>query len=173
MPLKLRRRKGTANWQVRGTVRGVFVEETTGTDRREIADQYRIRRENQLLDGGGADRPALTFKAAAVSYLEVAKDRRFVVRLVERFGARLVTEIDQADIDRAAAELYPKASRATKLRQIYTPMRAILHHAGIDRRIKAPNVALPPVSWPTEDSAPPATSISGRSRSSCSRPAHA
>jgi len=155
MPLKLRKRKGSRNFWVRGTVRGILVEESTGTDRRDLADAWRIRREVQLLDsGGGATGRAPTFLEAGAAYLEVAKDRRFIAPLIARFGARLVTDIRQDEIDRAAAELYPKAAAATKLRQIYTPMRAILHHAGIERRVRGPKgVELPPVSWPTEATA--------------------
>src|SRR5260370_21412557 len=42
-------------------------------------------------------------------------------------------------IDNAAAELYPPATAATRNRQVYTPVSAVLKRAGIERQIKRPN----------------------------------
>src|SRR5260370_36771214 len=41
-------------------------------------------------------------------------------------------------IDNAAAELYPPATAATRNRQVYTPVSAVLKRAGIEREIKRP-----------------------------------
>jgi len=51
---------------------------------------------------------------------------------------KLLTEIDQLAIDNAASELYPNATAATRNRQFYTPVSAVLKHGGIDKRFKRP-----------------------------------
>ena len=50
MSLKLVARKGTDAWYVRGTVRGRYCFETTGTANREQAELYRASREAQLYE---------------------------------------------------------------------------------------------------------------------------
>ena len=46
--------------------------------------------------------------------------------------------IDQLAIDTAADSLFPNATPQTKNREFYTPVAAVLHRAGIERRIKRP-----------------------------------
>ena len=48
--------------------------------------------------------------------------------------------IDQRAIDQAAIVLYPNASPATRNRQVYTPMSAILRGAGVTTALKWPSV---------------------------------
>ncbi len=49
--------------------------------------------------------------------------------LIDRFGTTPLSRIDQAAIDRAARELKPAASNATRNRQVYMPIGAVLHYA--------------------------------------------
>ena len=49
MPLKVVRHSKSSNLYLRGTVRGIQVYETTGTDREELAEEIRIKREVELL----------------------------------------------------------------------------------------------------------------------------
>lgn len=159
MPLKLIRRHGGKNWYIRGTVRGVTVDETTGTDDRDRAEQIRIRREAEILDRSihGARKTA-TFLEASVMYLENGGASRFVDIVARHFGTMPLSEIDQAAIDRAAKRLYPKASAATRNRQVYTPVSAILHFAAkrklCDRPImERPKQAKGRVRWITHEEA--------------------
>ena|GEM_PF-4617632 len=46
--------------------------------------------------------------------------------------------IDQRAIDAAAAALFPNATAATRNREVYTPVSAVLKRAGFDFRIKRP-----------------------------------
>ena len=141
----------TKNWYIRGTVAGEPVEESTATHIRERADEYRIRREHEILDRrqlGG--RASCTLLEAAVSYLEEGGEGRFVGRLIAHFDETPLDQIDQAIIERCARELYPVGTQATRLRQVFTPMRAILNHAaerkmGPWTRVKAPIVREKPV----------------------------
>ena len=44
MPLRLYKRKDSPNWYVRGTVRGIVVDESAKTSHREAAEALRIKR---------------------------------------------------------------------------------------------------------------------------------
>ena len=49
MPIRIVRRPKSPNWILRGTLRGVRVEESTGTDNKKIADEIRAKRESEIL----------------------------------------------------------------------------------------------------------------------------
>jgi Integrase len=61
--------------------------------------------------------------------------------LKDHFKQTPLAKIDQAAIDKAADEIYPNAGNATRNRQVYTPMSAILKRAGIEFTIKRPKGA--------------------------------
>lgn len=135
MPLRIVSRPGRDAFYIRGTVRGKSVFESAGTDRRDLAEAYRAKREQELHEEAvyGA-RAVVTFATAVASYLTAAPRKRGQVKLVDKllqhFGRRRLSEIGQADLDRAyAVLLQPGASPATKLRNVLTPLRAILEHA--------------------------------------------
>lgn len=154
MPLRLvRYPKRSPHWYIRGTVRGQAVFETSGTDSREAADGIRIKLESKLLDrsvfGPGA---AVTFLEAAVSYLENGGEGRFVAKLVDQLGPTLLSEIGQDEADRAAKALYPNAGPATRKRQAYVPLCAVLNHAAKRKwcavpKIEHPKVKIPQTRW--------------------------
>lgn len=136
MPLSLVRRTGSPFWYLRGTVRGRSIFETTGTDREDVADAIRIKREAEILDRSvfGA-RAVVTFAEAAAIYLEAGGSPRFVGKidrktgkwtgLIGHFGTTKLSAIGQLEIDKAARTLYPRASAETRNRQVYTPFIAI------------------------------------------------
>jgi hypothetical protein len=79
MPLKLVRRHGSPNWYVRGTIRGVTVDESTGVTDRKAAEAIRARREWEVLQGSVFGRKVTaSFLEAAVSYMEAGGERRFM-----------------------------------------------------------------------------------------------
>ncbi|MBP1851518.1 tyrosine-type recombinase/integrase [Rhizobium halophytocola] len=144
MPLKLARRHGGKNWYIRGTVRGVTVDETTGTDERDRAEEIRLRREAEILDRSiHGTRKTATFLEASVMYLENGGASRFVDIVARHFGTKPLGEIDQAAIDGAARKLYPKATAATRNRQVYTPTSAVLHFAAKRRLCDTPIIERP------------------------------
>ncbi len=153
MALKLKKRGRSPYFYVRGTVRGQIVFESTGTADREAADALRIKRESQLLDRSvfGA-KAAVTFIEAAVSYMENGGERRHIGRLIEHFGTTLLAQIDQSAIDGAARMLQPDGGPATRIRQVYTPTAAVLHHAARRKwcdwvRIERPKESAPRIRW--------------------------
>ena len=144
MSLKLVKRKGP-NWIMRGSVNGKRFEETTGTADKKAAEAIRIKREAELLNESIFGKEAtVTFAHAALSYLEYGDgEKRFLKPLVDHFGAILLRKIGQDEIDLAAKKFLPKASPATRNRQVYTPMSAILHHAARKGWCPTPNLARP------------------------------
>lgn len=169
MPLEIIARKGSANWYLRGTVRGKAVFETTGTSDRAAAEAIRINREKDLLDRSVyGDRAVATFLEAALAYLEMGGDMRFVGSfdeatgkwsgLIGHFGSRRLATISQADLDSAARKLVRVTATAeTRNRQVYTPFIAIWRNAAkrhlCDPRewIRPKMMARPRERWATKD----------------------
>lgn len=140
MPLKLRppRSGKTPYYTIRGTYLGVYVEQSTGTGRREVAEQLRKAKERDIERGAVARPGEPTFAEAAYNYMTAGGQRQFLAPLIQHFGDMALSAIDQAAIDRAAGVLYPKAGSPTRNRQVYTPVSAVLKRAGIERKIKRP-----------------------------------
>lgn len=149
MPLKLRspRKDKTPNFEIRGTYLRVRVEQSSGTDRRSVALQE-LRKLERAIEAGDyppkapvarPDEP--TFLSAANGYMEVGHSRRYVAALIKHFGETPLHEIDQAAIDAAATNLHPRVTAGTRNCYVYTPVSAILHHAGIDIEVRRPKGA--------------------------------
>lgn len=155
-------RKGRSRfWRLRGTIRGVSVDETTGVESRELAEAIRIKREGQLLDESvfGPKR-SRRFSEAAVSYVETVKPGRTQVDaiigrerlkdgsisrcLVDDFGTLLCSAIDQAAVDKITRERFAKASPATVQRHFLTPLIAVLTFASDRKWCDRPQLWRPP-----------------------------
>ena len=130
MPLKIIKRHGSPNFYLRGTVRKIVVDESTGTDDWDAAEAIRIQREAEILDRSvHGVRKTARFLEAAVSYMENGGSPRFIDPLLDHFGTTPLVMIGQAEIERAARALYPNAKPGTRNRQVFTPVSAIMHHA--------------------------------------------
>ncbi len=140
MPLKLvpPRDGKSPNWTIRGTYLRVRVDQTAGTPDRRVAAR-KLARIREDIERGDFSRPgAPTFASAALDYIDAGGEKRFVLRLAEHFGALPLEKIDQAAINKAAIDLYPDATPATRNRQVHSPASAVLKHAGIETKIKRP-----------------------------------
>ena len=130
----------TPFWRVRGTEFGVYLDRSTQTgDRREaqrFLSQWREEAKRSALSGPVVEVP--TFAGAALAYMRADGEKRFLPPLLEHFGETQLGEINQSAIDAAAAALYPDATAATRNRQVYSPVSAILKHAGIEKALKRP-----------------------------------
>src|SRR5262249_11265361 len=159
MPLKLVRRRKSPNWVIRGTVRGIRVEETTGTANRRFAEEIRANRESEILAQSVYGRRATcTFAEAALSYVEAGGSKRFLELVVRNFATTPLARIDQDAIDRGARKVYPNASPATLDRQFYTPTSAVLKHAAkrgwcAPLILERPDVVQPTIRWLTLEEA--------------------
>ncbi|MFZ5715800.1 MAG: tyrosine-type recombinase/integrase [Bradyrhizobium sp.] len=155
MPLKLYQRPGSPNWYLRGTLRGVNVHETCGTDEKGVAEEIKAKREWEILQGSVYGiKAGGTFKAGAVAYLENGGEARFLQPLIDHFGSTPLAKIDQAAVDKAAKVIYPGLAPATLDRQIYTPMSAIIakaaeHGLCAPIKLKRPKMPKGRVRWIT------------------------
>src|SRR5215475_7681781 len=115
---------------IRGTVRGIRIEESTGTDDKKIAEEIRAKREAEILaESVYGRRATATFAHAARSYLEHGGSTRFAAPVIEYLGTTPLAHINQDMLDAGAKKLFPDASPATRNRQFYAVASAVLHHA--------------------------------------------
>jgi integrase len=108
---------------------------------------YRPETLRNHVDFARFHRPGAAFRATSLSEATALADDPEVRKA--RFTHTLLDQIDQVMIDNAAAEIYPNATIATRNRQVYTPIVAVLRRAGIDKRFKRPKGWQSPktVSW--------------------------
>lgn len=155
MPIKLIPPKPgkTPNYYIRGTYLGQYVDESTGTPKQEIARLFRRTTIEAIERGEYESRRKIkaepTFLDAAVAYMATGGERRFIgdfddetgkwrPGLITHFGETKLKDITQQSIDEAALALYPDKTPATRNRHVYTPMSAILKHAGVQLAIRRP-----------------------------------
>jgi integrase len=142
MPLKLfppRTDKGSApSWTIRGTYLGCYVNKSTGTRQKSLAEKIRKRIERDIESGVLTSKQQTGFAAAADAYMMAGGDNRFLRPLILHLGNTPLDQIGQVAIDKAAAEVYPVATAATRNRQVYTPIIAVLRRAGIKADFERP-----------------------------------
>ena len=145
MPLKLiaSRNSKTPNLYIRGTYLGIRVDASCRTNRRSVANAILKRIEGEIERGeyGRVRVTSPTFLSAARAYLEAGRRKRYVAKLIRHFGETPLSEIDQDAIDDAALALHPNAGPGTRNAAVYTPVSAILHHAGVDLKMRRPKGA--------------------------------
>ncbi|MBV9984997.1 site-specific integrase, partial [Bradyrhizobium sp.] len=112
------------------------------TPKRAVAARERDKLEKAIERGEYPPKPqpkhAPTFLSAAVAYLKAGGARRGVRRLINHFGEKLLSDIDQDAIDEAAVLLYPNVQPITRNGYVYTPVSAVLHHAGVEITVRRP-----------------------------------
>lgn len=162
MPLKIvpTRSKITKvkNLYIRGSYLGVPVDQSARTDSARLAKIVKKRIEGEIergeygkrVDPEGVRREP-TFLSAAIAYMEDGYRRRYVQPLIDYFKDTPLSEIDQAAIDRCALALHPRTSPSTRNTCVYTPVSAILHHAGVQITLRRPKGAKgkPRTNWLT------------------------
>lgn len=131
----------TPNYYLRGTLHNVYVDQTTGTADRAEARKALRKVVLEIKNGAHVPNTGITFEDGALSYLQGGGDDRFVAALINHFRGVKLGSISQAMIDQAAATLYPDAGAATRNRQVYTPVSAILKRSNIDFAVKRPKGA--------------------------------
>lgn len=139
MPLKIisPRSGKTPYYSVRGTHLGVYLDRSTKTGSRAEAARFLKLWKDEIDRGAFAKPGEPTFLDAAVPYMAANNDR-FLEPIMERIGAKPIRQITQDMIDNLAISLYPKATPATRNRQVYTPISAVLKHAGVKWDVRWP-----------------------------------
>lgn len=145
MPLKLVKRHGSPYWYIRGSLRGVRVDESTGVGEKAAAQEILITRSAAILTQSIHGDPAVrTFAEAVTSYVAAGGDNRHLEPILKHFGPKtLLAKIGQHEIEEAARKLCPRLSAATQNRTIYTPISAVLHHAARKGWCSKPVIARP------------------------------
>jgi hypothetical protein len=163
MPLKVSKREGSPFWQITGSIAGQRVRESSGTADRQQAELKRIDIEQALLSRRKR-REDRTFADAILAYIEQGGDDRFLALINDHMGRLRLDEIDQEAIDSTAAVVFAsykrgkkikKYTKATIVRQFYTPVAAVLHYAADLGwipyvRVKKPKAVRPPPKWANE-----------------------
>jgi integrase len=140
VPLKLHPpRPRNPCWVIRGSYLHIKrLHQSTGTADEKIAKRILTKIKREIERGAYADPAAPTFAGAVISYIQAGGETRFLGRLNEHFRNTPLSEITQAKVDEAAIRLYPDASPATRNRQVYSPVSAVLRHAGIKIGLNRP-----------------------------------
>jgi|SRR5271166_2827072 len=114
--LKLVKRPKSSNWIMRGTLRGVSIEESTGVADRKAAEEIIAKRQAEILTESVWGKTAtITFAHAVADYLEHGADnKRFLTPLLNHFHTTLLREIDQHAVMMKPASIRPfvRASHA-------------------------------------------------------------
>ena len=127
-----------SSYRVRGTEFGIYIDRSTSTgDRREAQQRLNQWRE-EARRATGPLKVGTTFEAASLAYMEAGGERRFLAPLLTHFAGVMIDAIDQQAIDAAASALYPKAGAATRNRQVYSPVIAVLRRSGVATAFKRP-----------------------------------
>jgi integrase len=126
---------------VRGTFLGVTVFRSTKTADRGLARRELKRIEDEIKAGRYQKSNGPTFAAALVAYLKDGHSKRFYKPILEHFGETPLAHIDQDAIAEAAEALHPNGKPATRNRQVYTPVNAVLKHAGVTIGLRRPKGA--------------------------------
>ena len=159
MPLKVVVRHGSPYLYLRGSVRGLRIDESTGTADEAAADAIRIKREAELLERSiHGDAVSRTFGEAALSYIQLGGEGVHLAPLIKLLGTKRLGQVGQDEIDGAARKLLPGRAPSTLNRQVYTPAAAVLHHAARKKWCSKPVIARPKqpkgrVRWITYDEA--------------------
>ncbi len=151
MPLTVVRRKSSGALTITGTVAGTRIRRRAQSNNPKLAAEEAAALELELLRTAwhGERRGSRTFAEAALSYLEAAPRSEHTRDYVRRMLLALGGEMRLGQVDQDAATrlrqmvLEPGAKPSTYLRQIVTPLRAILRHAADRGWCDTPRIATP------------------------------
>ena len=145
MPLETRKHPNGV-WYVHGTVtvwRGgephsIEIRRSTKTRNEAQADAIKRQIENEVAERNITGKePALTFEQAAARYVKLGGEERFLAKPKLRLGPIRIDQITQAMLDDEALKSYPGSS-ATRRRQFYAPVIAVLRANGIRPQFERP-----------------------------------
>lgn len=128
MPLKLYKRGNI--WHYRGTVAGRRLRGSTRTAKKETAEQIASAIEGRAWKGSlYGPEAVLTFAQASILYRQAGKPDRYLSAIEDYWKDTPVRSINAGEIRRAAIQLYPTQTGATRNRSVIVPAQAIINHA--------------------------------------------
>lgn len=129
MPLNLYQRPNGI-WHIRGTVQQRRIDQSARTRDRAEAEAISAQLAAELFKRAVyGDRAVATFAEAADGYMAAGGSTDHLAPLLIKIGARKLADLKQADFDQLAREMKPKAKASTRVRQIYTPISAVMNYA--------------------------------------------
>lgn len=132
-------------WYVTGTVtvwrdgkpHSLQVRRSTKSRNEAQADAIKRQIENEVAERNITGKePSITFSQAAARYVSQGGEERFLVKPRAELGAYRIDEITQTLIDDTALKSY--ANTATRRRQFYAPVIAVLKANGIKYQFDRP-----------------------------------
>lgn len=134
--------KKIESYYVRGTYLGLRINRSTGTGdeaaAKRILATWRKQAERGEFSRTDESAAPRTFVSAAKAYMLAGGSGLYLVPVMKEWKDRTLESIDQIALDTLAAELYPSASAATRNRQVYTPVSAILKRAKVKTEFERP-----------------------------------
>lgn len=119
-------------WIVRGRMEGRMFEKSLNVSLRADAEK-KLRNLLREYDIGKNLTANITFEQAAEAYeafrMPSEREKKFIARIKEKLGNKLVTEITQNDLVGVANQVYPNAKASTKNRAVIRPAAAVMHCA--------------------------------------------
>jgi integrase len=129
------------SWRIRGAYLGVTVDRSARTGEKRVALKALAQIKDDIERGAFAGKAVATFASAATLYMKAGGEKRFLTPLLVHFGETPLTSIDQQAVAEAAVTLYPTATPATRNRQVFTPVSAILKAGGATTALRRPKGA--------------------------------
>lgn len=141
--LRLKKYPKSPYWQVRGTVAGKLIHQSTGTTDRAVAEKFRRKLEKETYDyfALGETLPA-TFADAVTVYAKKGGEKKYLTRLLDYFKEKPLKDIGQQEINDAVEALYPNAKASTINRSLISPYITVVRSA---IRAELPGAVLRPI----------------------------
>lgn len=137
MPLYIYQRK-TGVYYIRGTVQRVSYDQSARTRVKAEAEAIRAKLEAEAFKRAVyGDRAVATFGEAAEGYLLAGGSPDHLGPLLLEIGVMPLRDLSQTFLDKLAVRMKPEAKAATRVRQIYTPVSAVMNF-GAEQRLCDP-----------------------------------
>lgn len=132
MPIKLYKRPNGI-FHLRGTVQGRLIDQSARTRDRAEANAIRANLEaTEFKRAVYGDKAVATFADAVIGYVGAGGSKDHLAPILARIGNRRLSEVTQAVLDALAADR-PDVKPSTLIRQIYTPVLAVMNFAAEQR----------------------------------------
>jgi integrase len=131
-------------YHIRGTVQGRRVDESSRTRVRAEAEAIKAQLESDLFKRAVyGERAVATFAEAAHGYMLAGGEREHLTPLIEKFGLYKLADLTQVEIDRYAGTR--KVAASTLIRQIYTPLTAVMTYGSRQKLCDKPDIIKPTI----------------------------
>lgn len=133
-------------FHIRGTVQGRSVDQSARTRVRAEAEAIRAKLEADLFKRAVyGDKAVATFAEAVVDYVRAGGSSDHLKPLLLEIGNVKLGEINQRLVDELAERMKPGTKASTRVRQVYTPISAVMNFAAAERlcdpiRLRKPKV---------------------------------